>query len=189
MAYYIDETGKRGLKAEGGQFFVWSKETRKFSVPVDDAPPKSRMLRCSEYDAKFFNFKSDPADWPTELNRLSDVLFGRNDAIAKQDGLSLDDAIKCKEETDRFIAEQMPAVKSALRATWEYGVDGGDCGKIAEGLMSLLETERDLAADSVELAKCRAEIEKCADCPFAQTGNGPKLCEDCDMHSNQGMKE
>lgn len=179
MAYFIDETGKRGLKAEGRQFFAWSKETRKFSVPVDDAPPKSRMLRCSEYDAKFFNYKSDPADWSAELVRLSDVLFGRNDAIAKQDGLSLDDAIKCKEETDRFIAEQMSAVKSALRATWEYGVDGGAEGMIAKGLVTLLENERDLAINSVEIAKCKAEIEKCADCPFAQTGNGPKLCEEC----------
>lgn len=64
MAYFIDEAGKRGLMADGKQFFAWSRETRKFSVPVDDAPPKSRMLRSSEYDAKFFNYKSDPADCP-----------------------------------------------------------------------------------------------------------------------------
>ena len=180
MAYFIDEAGKRGLMADGKQFFAWSRETRKFSVPVDDAPPKSRMLRSSEYDAKFFNYKSDPADWPAELNRLSEILFGRGKAIAKQKGLALGDAIKCKEETDRFIAEQMPSVKAAQRATWEYGVDGGDCGKIANGLVTLLETERDLSTNSVELAKCRAEIEKCADCPFAQTGTGPKLCEECE---------
>lgn len=182
MAYYIDETGKRGLKAEGKRFFAWSKEARKFSVPVDDAPPKSRMLRCSEYDAKFFNFKADPADWPAELNRMSDVLFGRNEVIKDGGNLSLGEAIKCKEETDRFIAEQMPAVKAALRATMEYGVDGGDAGRLAKGLEALLENERELAVNSVELAKCRAEIEKCADCPFAQNGTGPKLCEDCDLY-------
>ena len=189
MAYFIDETGKRGLKAEGKQFFAWSKEARKFSVPADDAPPKSRMVRCSEYDAKFFNFKSDPADWPAELNRLSDVLLGRDGVIAKQDGLSIDDAIKCEEATERFVAEQMPAVKAVVLATWEYGVDGGDAGRMAKGFLTLLENERGLAANSVELAKYRAEIEKCADCPFAQTGTGPKSCADCDSHQNQERKE
>lgn len=79
----MDKTGKRGLKADGRQFFAWSKETRTFSSPVDDAPPKSRMVKCSEYDAKFFNFMFDPAGWPMELNRLSAVLFRRDNVIAK----------------------------------------------------------------------------------------------------------
>ena len=55
MAYYIDEAGKRGLKAEGKQFFAWDYDARKFALPVDDAPPKSRMMRCSEFEAKKFN--------------------------------------------------------------------------------------------------------------------------------------
>ena len=71
-------------------------------------------------------------------------------------------------------------MKAALRATWEYGVEGGDGGKIARVLLSLLESERDLAANSVEQAKCRTEIGRYVDCPFAQTGKGPKLCEDCE---------
>ena len=30
MAYFIDEAGKRGLKAEGKQFFAWYFDTRNF---------------------------------------------------------------------------------------------------------------------------------------------------------------
>ena len=51
MAYFIDETGKRGLKAEGKQFFAWDFDARKFVSSVDDAPPKSRMTLCSEFEA------------------------------------------------------------------------------------------------------------------------------------------
>lgn len=51
MAYYIDETGKRGLKAEGKQFLAWDFDARKFVSSVDDAPPKSRMTLCSEFEA------------------------------------------------------------------------------------------------------------------------------------------
>ena len=178
MAYYIDEAGRRGLKAEGRQFFGWSRESRKFSVPVDDAPPKGRMKKCLEYDAKFFNFMSAPVDWKTEVFRLSDMLIGRDDVIAKQDSLSLDEAIKGKEEFDRFYAEQMPLVRDAVRATWEYGVDGGDIGKMAKNLETLLENEQVLSANATDLARCRAELAKCVDCPFAN-GKGPKLCEDC----------
>ena len=70
MAYFIDEVGKRGLKAEGKQFFAWDFDSRKFSSPVDDAPPKSRMKRCSEFEAKVFNFESNNSGWDEEYDRL-----------------------------------------------------------------------------------------------------------------------
>lgn len=180
MAFYIDEAGKRGLKAEGKLFFAWDKETRKFSVSVDDAPPKSRMKRCSEYEAKFFNFKSDPADWPTEINRLCNLFLERDQRISDEGELTVEEAIKRKEESDLFVADQKPSVKSAVQATREYGVEGGDVGKIAQNLMTLLVSDQDLAINSIEMAKCKAEIKKCAECPFAQTGDGPKLCERCE---------
>lgn len=158
MAFYIDEAGKRGLKAEGKLFFAWDTETRKFSVSVDDAPPKSRMRRCSEYEAKVFNFESDPADWPAEIKRLSNVLADRDQVIAEGGNLSVEEAVKRKAEADHFIAELTPDVKSAIEATRKYGVDGGNIGKMAQELMTLLDFERDLAINAIDIAKCKAEI-------------------------------
>ena len=158
MAFYIDEAGKRGLKAEGKLFFAWDKATRKFSVSVDDAPPKSQMQRCSEFEAKSFNFKSDPADWPTEIKRLFNRLCDRDQVIAEGGNLSVEEAIKRKAEADRFIAELTPAVESVMRATWDYGVEGGNVGKMAQNLATLLESEHALAINAIEIAKCRDEI-------------------------------
>ena len=69
MAYFIDETGKRGLKVEGRQLFAWDFDARMFVSPVDDAPPKSRMKRCTEFKRR-----------PSFANALHVILEGQGKA-------------------------------------------------------------------------------------------------------------
>ena len=129
MAYYIDEAGKRGLKAEGKQFFAWDFDARKFASPVDDAPPKSRMRRCSEFEAKKFNFDSDEVDWTRRIDELLNVAKDFSDdqlsEMNAQDLAGLQKQKKAAEKTyfrDEFLAHFRQCDKA--RGLWEAS-DGG----------------------------------------------------------------
>lgn len=140
MAYYIDETGKRGLKAEGRQFFAWSMETRKFSVPVDDAPPKSRMTRCSEFEAKRFNFLSDETDWEEKIDSITAETFGLSDRILpKLEDADMETLRKCQKEADAFSEKWLTAAKAAYSATVRYGVENSPIGEDARDAVKSIE--------------------------------------------------
>lgn len=140
MAYFIDETGKRGLKAEGRQFFAWSKDTRKFSVPVDDAPPKSRMRRCSEFEAKKFNFLSDETDWVEKVDLITDEVADFTQRILpKLEDADLETLRKCQEEAEAFSDKWLTAAKEAYSATVRYGVENCPLGEDARDAVNSIE--------------------------------------------------
>ena len=59
MAYYIDEAKMTTVKAESKAIYGWNHESRRFDLPVADATPKSRMTRCSEFEARRYLFEQD----------------------------------------------------------------------------------------------------------------------------------
>ena len=141
MAYFIDETGKRGLKAEGRQFFAWSKETRKFSVPVDDAPPKSRMERCSEFEAKKFNFDSDKENWTRRIDDLLDVAKDfSDDQLSEMNAQDLAGLRRQQKAAEKFSDKWLPKAREAVAATQRYGVENSDIGRLASDVVASIQS-------------------------------------------------
>lgn len=141
MAYFIDETGKRGLKAEGKQFFAWSKETRKFSVPVDDAPPKSRMERCSEFEAKKFNFDSDKENWTRRIDDLLDVAKDfSDDQLSEMNAQDLAGLRRQQKAAEKFSDKWLPKAREAVAATQRYGVENSDIGRLASDVVASIQS-------------------------------------------------
>lgn len=132
MAYFIDETGNRGLKAEGKLFFAWNVETRKFSAPVDDAPPKSRMRRCSEFEAKYFNFLSDGAGWEVRIHDLARVASSfSDDQLSSLGNLDVEFLREKQRQAEEFRATWLPQAKEAADAAWRFGVMQSEIGRLA----------------------------------------------------------
>lgn len=132
MAYFIDEAGTRGLKAEGRQFFAWDFDARKFVLPVDDAPPKSRMKRCSEFEAKKFNFLSDETDWVDEVDSITDATADfTGKMLPKLEDADMETLRKCLEEAEVFSEKWLAAAKEAYSATVRYGLENSPIGEEA----------------------------------------------------------
>ena len=145
MAYYIDEIGKRGLKAEGKQFFAWDFDARKFVQPIDDAPPKSRMRRCAEFEAKNFNFLSDDAGWEAQIRDLSHVasLFSDNQ-LSVIGNLDVEFLRKQQRQAEEFRDKWLPKAKAAADAAWRFGVEGSEIGRLAAGTVASMMANVDL---------------------------------------------
>ena len=140
MAYYIDEAGKRGLKAEGRQFFAWDFDARKFVSPVDDAPPKSRMRRCSEFEAKEFNFLTDETDWVDEVDSITDATTDfTGKMLPKLEDADLETLRKCQEEAEAFSEKWLTAAKEAYSATVRYGLENCPLGEEARDAVKSIE--------------------------------------------------
>ena len=186
MAYFIDEVGKRGLKAEGKQFFVWDFDARKFSSPVDDAPPKSRMRRCSEFEAKRFNFASNNPGWEDAYDRLNEEIMDYPKPWEAEVIPSVDDVRREVRDNERFIETFEGRIAALLEPLVAYGVDGAGFADGIHRLRKILIVSRELAKTRLELAESIQEATQakavprvCADCEFARTGQGRRLCEEC----------
>ena len=137
MAYFIDEAGKRGLKAEGRQFFAWDVAAKKFASPVDDAPPKSRMRRCSEFEAKKFNFDSDKTNWTKRIDDLLDVAKDfSDDQLDEINAEDIDGLRKQLKDAEKFSDEWLPKANEAIAATQRYGVENSDIGRLAAEVLA-----------------------------------------------------
>lgn len=160
MAYFIDEAGRRGLKAEGRQFFAWDFDARKFVSPVDDAPPKSRMRRCSEFEAKKFNFDSDKTDWTNRIDDLLDIAKEfSDDQLSEMNAQDLAGLRKQQKAAEKFCDEWLPKAKDAVAATQRYGVENSDIGRLAADVVASIQSNVELpsvliqALESGESAK------------------------------------
>ena len=164
MAYYIDEVGKRGLMAEGKKFFAWDCDARKFASPVDDAPPKSRMRRCSEFEAKNFNFLSDETDWTNRIDELLDVAKEFSDVqLSELNAQDLAGLKKQREAAEKFRDEWLPKAEAAVAATRRHGVENSDVGRLAAEVVASIRSNVELpsvlvrALEAGESAKLRLE--------------------------------
>ena len=140
MAYFIDDAKKRGLKAEGRQFFAWDFDARKFVSPVDDAPPKSRMRRCSEFEAKKFNFLSDETDWVEKVDSIIDEttsFTGR--MVPRLEDADMETLRKCQEDAEAFSEKWLTAAKEACSATVRYGLENCPFGEEARDAVKSIE--------------------------------------------------
>lgn len=132
MAFYIDEAGKRGLKAEGKNFFAWDVSRRKFSFPVTDAPPKSRMERCSDFEARKFSFESAKEGWLEVFEKLKDeVPEFSDDQIARLDAKDAEGLEKLVAEAEAFQSKTLPLAQSLADATRNYGLEFSEIGRTA----------------------------------------------------------
>ena len=140
VAYFIDEAGKRGLKAEGRQFFAWDFDARKFVSPVDDAPPKSRMRRCSEFEAKKFNFLSDEIDWVGKVDSITDETTSFTERLLPRlEDADMKTLQECQKEAESFSEEWLTAAKEAYSATVRYGVENSPLGEDARDAVKSIE--------------------------------------------------
>lgn len=141
MAYFIDEVGKRGLKAEGRQFFAWDFDARKFVSPVDDAPPKSRMERCSEFEAKKFNFDSDKENWTRRIDDLLDVAKDfSDDQLSEMNAQDLAGLRRQQKAAEKFSDKWLPKAREAVAATQRYGVENSDIGRLASDVVASIQS-------------------------------------------------
>ena len=141
MAYYIDEAGKRGLKAEGKQFFAWDFDARKFVSPVDDAPPKSRMRRCTEFEAKKFNFDSAETDWTKRIDYLLDAAKDfSDDQLSEMNAQDIAGLRKQQEAAEKFSDKWLPKAREAVAATQRYGVENSDIGRLASDVVASIQS-------------------------------------------------
>ena len=141
MAYYIDEAGNRGLKAEGRQFFAWDFDARKFVSPVDDAPPKSRMERCSEFEAKKFNFDSDKENWTRRIDDLLDVAKDfSDDQLSEMNAQDLAGLRRQQKAAEKFSDKWLPKAREAVAATQRYGVENSDIGRLASDVVASIQS-------------------------------------------------
>ena len=196
MAYFIDKTGKRGLKAEGKQFFAWDFDARKFVLPVDDAPPKSRMERCSEFQAKLFNFCANNPEWEADFDRLHKDYMSHPKHWEAGGDPTVDDARRDVLENARFCEALEGRVAALLKPLVAYGVDGAWFADKIRNLQQLLVVSRKMAGIRLELAEniqeafqTKAQLRECEKCEFARTGQGRKLCEECADGANGERKE
>ena len=145
MAYFIDETGKRGLKAEGKQFFAWDFDARKFVSPVDDAPPKSRMRRCSEFEAKKFNFDSDKTGWTGRIDDLLDVAKDfSDDQLSDLNAQDVEGLRKLQKAAEKFRDKWLPKAEVAAAATRRYGMENSDVGRLASEVVESIRSNVEL---------------------------------------------
>lgn len=132
MAFYIDEAGKRGLKAEGKNFFAWDVSRRKFFIPVTDAPPKSQMKRCSDFEARKFMIESAKEGWLEIFEKLKDeVPEFSDDQIARLDAKDAEELEKLVAEAEAFQSKMLPLSQSLSDATRNYGLEFSEVGRTA----------------------------------------------------------
>lgn len=141
MAYFIDDAGKRGLKAEGKRFFAWDFDARKFVSPVGDAPPKSRMRRCSEFEAKKFNFLSDETDWARRIDGLLDVAKDfSDDQLSEMNAEDVEGLRKQQKAAEKFSDKWLPKAREAVAATQRYGMENSDVGRLAADVVASIQS-------------------------------------------------
>ena len=172
MAYYIDEIKNTAVKADGKMIYGWNRESRMFDMPIADPTPKSRMFRCSEFEARRYLFEQDPRDCYERIVALSNKI---RQIPHSADGNA--STIETAEAHMKYVNEFKEEVSSeilALRAAVdEYGMEMSDAGQCLSNCVLLLENHIVLALNAVELARCKAEIGKCKngqceECPYAQ---------------------
>ena len=154
MAFYIDEAGRRGLKAEGKNFFAWDVSRRKFSIPVTDAPPKSQMTRCSDFEARMFMFESAKEGWLEIYDKLKDeVPEFSDDQIARLDAKDAKGLAKLVAEAEAFQSKMMPLAQLLVDATRGYGLEFSEIGRGSLELAKSIESNVRLPSLLLECLK------------------------------------
>jgi len=169
MAYYIDETKQTAVKYEGRNAFAWNVETRRFDLPTTDVSPKSRMTRCSDFEARRYLFEHHPKGYAERLNKLSRAVVPDRDSIDPRDmttEMAEAHLREAKERNRKWSGE----IEELRQAVSQYGMELSDGGKILKNCCELLETEIKLAQNEIELVKLWQEIAQC------ESGH----CEDCE---------
>ena len=159
MAFYIDEAGKRGLKAEGKNFFAWDVSRRKISIPVTDAPPKSQMTRCSDFEARMFMFESAKEGWLEIYDKLNDrVPAFSTDLIERIETKDVKVLEKMAAEAEAFRDEMMPLAHSLVEAAKSYGLEFSEMGKGAEDFVESITSNVELMHHLITCLKRGEEI-------------------------------
>ena len=183
MAYYIDEIKNTAVKAEGKSIYGWNHESHMFDLPIADATPKSRMSRCSFFEARRYLFEQDPR----ECRKLFMALVNKIELRPEHpdiDTITVKSASDDLKAIEAFKVEVSPEIQSLQAAVEEYGMEMSDTGRGLSDCIRLLETEIELARNSVEIARCKDEIQKC------EKGQceGCSYAQDCDKKKEMGGK-
>jgi len=173
MSYYIDENKETAVKYEGRNAFTWNVSTRRFDLPVSDVSPKSRMTRCSEFEARCYLFEHDPADYVGMLGVLNDMW----EDVPNRDPdmfTSVAKAETFRKECDARRAKYEPYLTNYRNGIQSYLMENSEYGKFLEStekvlpeyeLMSkvflkLAKGHERLAQLSAERAKCESATEQ-----------------------------
>jgi len=186
MAYYIDENRRTAVKYEGKSAFTWNVSTRRFDLPVSDVSPKSRMTRCSEFEARRYLFEHDPADYVGMGDLLDDIW----DEIPDQEP----DMSQSVEQAEAYLQE-----RAAQRAKFEphltnyrngiqaYVMGISKYGTILESVEEFLsndeliaQTALQIARGNEQLAELKVELAKCESGPCEEC----KWYNSCEKHPN-----
>ena len=172
MAYYIDEVKKTAVKAEGKAIYGWNHQSRRFDLPVADATPKSRMTRCSEFEARRYLFEQDDRKCYERIAALANKI----EKMPEQgdiDRITIEQAVAELNAAETFKEEVRSEIQDLQAAVDEYGMGMSTAGKLFTNSILLLESNVEVARNGVEIARCKVEMEKCekgqcGECPHAK---------------------
>ena len=189
MAYYIDEVKKTAVKAEGKAIYGWNHESRRFDLPVADATPKSRMSRCSEFEARRYLFEQDPRDCYERIAALANKIEQMPEH-GDIDRITVEQAVAELNAAEVFKEEVRSEIRDLQAAVDEYGMGMSTAGKLLANSVLLLESKVKVARNAIEIARCNAEIEKCekgqcGECPYAKACD--KTCSFCPIDREKGL--
>lgn len=157
MAYYIDEAKKAAVKMEGKLAFGWNAETRRFDIPIAEVSPKSRMRRCSDFEARCYLFENDPSNC---FERIRSLAIRFEDEISFEDDFS-DITLESAEANLRAMEEKSRALKPELTAlekkVVEYGMSMSEPGKCLDACNLLLSKDIEIARLNIALARLKAQ--------------------------------
>lgn len=160
MAYYIDETKKTAVKYEGKSAFAWNVETRRFDLPTTDVSPKSRMTRCSDFEARRYLFEYHPKGYAERLNKLAEAVAIEREPVDPSE-MTAEIAEAHLKEAKELVRRWSAEIEELRQAVSNYGMELSDGGKILKNCTELLKINLKLAETEAESVKLLQEIAKC----------------------------
>lgn len=179
MAYFIDETKKIAVKAEGKTFWGWNRKTGRFDLPIVESTPKCRMKRCSDFDARLYLFKQALEGYFERIGALSNRITERSEDNADISTITIAEAEDQLNAIEAFKNEVKPEIEILQTALREYGLEMSAAGQCLANSVKVLEFDIKIAMNSVEIARLKENSQKCT--------NGH--CEECSYYLDCKQKE
>ena len=178
MHYCIDDVKNTAVRADGKAIYGWNHESRAFDLPVANATPKSRMTRCSFFEARRYLFEQDPRDCYERIMAVADKAKGRS-LIADVSAITMSSAEAALRAAEERNEELLPEIQAMRAAVEEYGMEMSDAGQCLSNCIRILEADIEIARKDIEIARYKAEMEKCekgqcGECPYVQDCDNKK---------------
>ena len=169
MAYYIDETKKTAVKFEGKNAFAWNVETRRFDLPASEVAPKSRMTRCSDFEARRFLFENHPGGYVERLQKLSENVDTPFELVKNEDLTAeiVEAHLKAAKDLVHRLADEVKELQEAISA---YGMQMSNAGRLLSNCSEVLKSNLFIAESEDKIVKLKSHLEQC------ERGS----CEDCE---------